>query len=122
MLGESVTMSDGLIVTVFSMLMVFLTLIVISFLIDALRAASTTKDKKPDVSSTVVDTTSEEIDGSSDNIDNNDEELVAVIAAAIASSMNVPISDVKIRNIKRIPQNTPIWAKVGRQEQIFNRL
>ena len=54
MLGESVTMSDGLIVTVFSMLVVFAALLIISFLIDGLRAISTKVDKdvKPDVSDT----------------------------------------------------------------------
>ena len=52
----------------------------------------------------------------------HDTELVAVIAAAIVASAHVPIQDIVIRNIRRIQDPTPIWAKAGRMEQINNML
>ncbi|WP_162523574.1 OadG family protein [Calorimonas adulescens] len=49
----------------------------------------------------------------------NDEELVAVIAAAIASSN--PGMRFVVRNIVRIPDTSPAWGRMARQEQI-NRI
>ncbi|MDI6600268.1 MAG: OadG family protein [Thermoanaerobacteraceae bacterium] len=49
----------------------------------------------------------------------NDEELVAVIAAAIASAN--PDMRFVVRNIVRIPDTSPAWGRIARQEQI-NRL
>ena len=49
-------------------------------------------------------------------------ELVAVITAAIAASLHMPVQDVVIRGIKHVQDSTPIWAKVGRMEQINNML
>lgn len=49
-------------------------------------------------------------------------ELVAVITAAIAASLNVPTRDVGIRNIKRVQDSTSAWAKAGLMEQMNNTL
>ena len=49
-------------------------------------------------------------------------ELVAVITAAIAASLYVPVQDVVVRSIRRAQDSTPIWAKMGRIEQINNML
>lgn len=46
----------------------------------------------------------------------NDEELVAVIAAAIASAN--PEMRFIVKNIVRIPDTSPAWGKIARQEQI----
>ncbi|MBM7581327.1 sodium pump decarboxylase gamma subunit [Caldicoprobacter guelmensis] len=51
-----------------------------------------------------------------------DEELVAVIAAAVAASLHRSTHDIVVRSIKRVPAITPIWNRVGRQEQIVTRL
>lgn len=121
MLGDSVTFGDSLIVTVFSMAIVFLSLLIISYIIDALRAVSTKDSGEKVTEKTVpVKVTKEEIVESSK--DEDECELVAVIAAAIAASIGVNVSDLNIKSIKRIPQSGPVWSKVGKQEQISNRL
>ncbi|MFW5647691.1 MAG: OadG family protein [Candidatus Alkaliphilus sp. MAG34] len=51
-----------------------------------------------------------------------DTELVAVIVAAVAASLHVPAQDVVVKSIKRARDSTPIWAKMGRIEQINNTL
>lgn len=123
MLGDSVTFGESLIVTVFSMAIVFLSLLIISYIIDALRAVATkdngvkvNENKAPAklVKEAIVETSKDE--------EENDEELVAVIAAAIAATMGVNVSDLNIKSIKRIPQGGPVWSRIGRQEQISNRL
>lgn len=47
-----------------------------------------------------------------------DEELVAVITAAIAASMETSTHNIVVRNIVRSPDTTPAWGRAGRTEQI----
>ena len=47
-------------------------------------------------------------------------ELVAVISAALAAFMGRE-TNLIVKSIRRVEGNTPVWAKVGRQEQMFNR-
>lgn len=74
-------------------------------------AAETAKAEEPDIMS------SEE---SVDEIE--DEQLVAVITAAIAAAQGSEImSNLVIRNIRRVAGPTVTWARVGRQECIDSR-
>ena len=50
-----------------------------------------------------------------------DEELVAVITAAIAASLQRPLQDIIVRNIMRTPQRSLAWANVAKQEQLDSR-
>lgn len=115
------TMGQSLMVTVFSIIIVFLTLLIISYLIKGLQSFSQ-KDKAEKTINDTKPIKTEEKQEIIKKSNSDDEELVAVIAAAIAANMGVDISDVKIKSIKRVPQNTSVWSKVGREEQIFNRL
>jgi Na+-transporting methylmalonyl-CoA/oxaloacetate decarboxylase gamma subunit len=58
----------------------------------------------------------------SDNDLSNDE-LIAVISAAVASVMGSrPESKIKVRSIRRLPQVSPIWNTTGKVEQILSKL
>lgn len=50
-----------------------------------------------------------------------DEELVAVIAAAVAASLNTSIHNIVVKNIVRVNDHSPAWAKTGRIEQMNTR-
>ncbi len=52
-LGEYITIGQSLLITVFSMIVVFIVLVAISYLIDLLRIATNNKEK--DVENTVVE-------------------------------------------------------------------
>lgn len=114
MFGESIDISETLIVTVFSMAIVFATLIVISFVLDGFKVAFHKDNKKKETIVTKPEPTQEIVE------EENSEELIAVIAAAIAASMNTPIDNIHIKNITRVSQSTPVWGRMGRQEQIYN--
>lgn len=116
-MGDHVSIGEALIITGFSIVVVFLGLIMISLLISALKNIS--GDKKPEVSK-VVETPAKKEEPVINQVD--DEELVAVIAAAIAASMGVNIPQLNIKSIRRIPQTTPAWAVASRQEQISDKL
>lgn len=48
--------------------------------------------------------------------DADDEELIAVISAAIAASLNTTMDNFKVTNIRRTSDSTPTWGKIGRSE------
>jgi sodium pump decarboxylase gamma subunit len=63
-----------------------------------------------------IKTTAEETDSG------DDEELVAVITAAIAASLNTSTHNIVVRNIVRVPDTTPAWGQAGRLEQMNKML
>ncbi|MTI68300.1 MAG: hypothetical protein FH753_17095 [Firmicutes bacterium] len=114
----NVSLSEGLIVTVFSMFIVFLTLIVICFVLFGFKKLFykennivKNKTKKPERKRETIK-----------NKNEDEEELVAVLTAAVAECMGKNSSQIRIRNIKRIKQNTSAWTKAGREEQIYNKI
>ncbi len=121
-MGDKISFGDSLVITFFSMAVVFLGLIVLAMLISVLKkiggkkeAAATKETVTPiKAEETVVEKVKEPTV--------NDEELVAVIAAAVAASLGVSIPEINIRSIRRIPQSSPTWATAGRQEQIYGKL
>ena len=121
-MGNEVTMSEALIVTVVSMFVVFVVLILISLLIGLLKNMGTEKVKKspelpkseelkPDL---LVSDEVEEIE--------DDEELIAVISAAIAASLGLKIPQINISSIRRTGQSTNIWREVSKQEHLYGKL
>lgn len=116
-MGDHVSVGQALIITGFSIVVVFLGLIIISVLIDLLKIIG--GENKPEVSKAVVTPVKKE-EPVVNEVD--DEELVAVIAAAIAASMGVGIPQLNIKSIKRVPQTGSTWGIAGRQEQIAGKL
>lgn len=49
------------------------------------------------------------------------EELIAVITAAIAATLGTHASGIVVSNIRRVDNNTPMWAMAGRTEQLNSR-
>ena len=120
-MGDYVTIGQSLIITGFSIVVVFVGLIIISLLIDALKIIS--GDKKTEVEKTVVPPVKvDPVEKEEIRNEVNDEELVAVISAAIAASMGLSVPQLNIKSIRRVEQNTPVWAVASRQEQITRKL
>lgn len=118
---NNVSIGDGLLVTVFSMAIVFIVLVAISFLIDILRKTlAEDGTKKQEVKEIEVKEEFKEEPVKSKEMD--DEELVAVIAAAIACSMGVELPDINIKSIKRVSPKSTAWQNVARQEQIIKNI
>lgn len=51
----------------------------------------------------------------------NDEELVAVIAAAIAAQMGTSSDNIVIKNVRRVIDATPTWGRAGISDQMATR-
>ncbi len=118
MLGDSVSMSDALVVTGFSMTVVFIALLIISFIIERFKDIFYKDNKKQETK--VVKKQTKKATKPKVKKQDNDEELVAVIAAAVAASMSKSVSEINIKSIRRASENIPAWSRVGRQEQIYN--
>lgn len=106
--------SEGLVVTVMGICIVFSILIVISFILSLFavffkekKADNAESDKAVAVDSTPVAVNTEPVN----EID--DRELIAVITAAIAASANTTADELVVRSLRRV--NT--WNKEAIQEQ-----
>jgi len=55
-------------------------------------------------------------------IEKDDSELVAVITAAIAASMNTSMHNIVVTNIVRTGDGTPVWGRMGRSDVMNSRL
>ena len=53
--------------------------------------------------------------------EDEDEELIAVIAAAVAASLNTSIHNIVVKNVVQVSDHSPSWAKTGRIEQMNTR-
>ena len=125
-----ITFFDSLVVTLFSMIVVFSALVVIALIIDGIKLISSDDKKKQTVTKqsqvSVVQT-----EGNDEELAavvaaaiaaGSNEELVAVIAAAIAASLGVSTQDINIKTIRRLPQNSNPWRITNRQEQLYGKL
>lgn len=106
-------MFGGLIVTVLSMAIVFIVLVILIGVIKAMDMMMNGKrQEEPEDDMEYIEEYEEE----------DSSELIAVISAAIASSMGVSESSIQVVNISRSGDMTPAWARNGRVEQIQSRL
>lgn len=101
-----VSLVDSLIVSVFSIIVVFATLMVIAAIIGWIKLLSA-DDKKKEKGNLIQPQASvvkkEAIDLM--EINENNGELVAVIAAAISANLRVNSQYVNIKTIKKVPQD-----------------
>ena len=107
-------LTNGLGLTILGMGVVFAILLVLSLSLDALRVFLADKVKKPPAS--VKEETKEAI-----GINEDQEELVAVITAAIAANEETSPDTLVVKSIRQLSQKYPLWGSVGRQRQVQNR-
>ena len=103
-MGDKVSFLDSLLVTVFSMLVVFIVLIVIAYLINLLKIISN-RDKE---SKTIQKEKVEEHTAKNHEIvpvEGISDELVAALTASIAVKEGVDADKVKIKSIKKLNNN-----------------
>ncbi|MTI46506.1 MAG: hypothetical protein FH761_01590 [Firmicutes bacterium] len=117
-----ISIPEALLITVFSMGIVFAALLIIDLILQGFRSLFYKGKRQTKTSKTNVviknDKKTMEQDRVTENTDFDEEELVAVIAAALAASLSRPVSDIKINKIRRVGQETSVWSKAGRLEQM----
>lgn len=114
----------GLLVTLFGLVIVFLVLIALWGILAMMKSLFGGKKKQEkshdivqkELAPTIASMTREQAETS----EAADEELIAVIMAAINASMGSQ-SNLVIRSITRVGDSTPVWGQIGRHEQMLNR-
>jgi sodium pump decarboxylase gamma subunit len=115
MFGETIDFGEMVIITVFSMGVVFATLLIISFILDLFKVVFVEKksqEVKKGPQPQTVTATPEPIKTDAD------EELVAVITAAIAAYIGKGTDKLIVRRITPMASQEPIWAQMGRIDQM----
>ncbi|WP_459129147.1 OadG family transporter subunit [Guggenheimella bovis] len=102
-LGEKLL--DSLTVLGLGMGITFVVLVALIYAIKVLKIFSGTKSKPVEAKKVVESAPKKE--------SATDEELVAVIAAAIASATGQSTSDFRIQSITRVSEPLPAWAQAG---------
>jgi len=110
----------GLFVTLLGMGTVFLALWALIAVLNIM--SKLTKQKKEEKKPFPTEETSNGQQLMTNDVSENglDDEIAAVIAAAIATTLNQPVHRFLVRSITRISPNTPSWNREGRREQIMN--
>ena len=113
-------MLGGLAVTALSMAIVFSVVVLLIRIIKAMDSMVNPKSKQENEENNEFDNIQsyEQEQEPSEDIS----ELIAVISAAVACSMGVSESKIRVVNINRVGNDSPTWAKNGRLEQLQNRL
>lgn len=106
MYGNQISMGDAFTITIFSMLLVFAALIVISYFID-LVAMLVNKKKKP--AETTI--TAAPVEASVPETD--DTELIAVLAAAIAATSGKSLDSFIVRSARRAERAKSPWEQAA---------
>lgn len=119
-LQDGITMVEALTITAFSMLLVFAALIIISIILDGFKMFANRQEKKTNNKSPIGTTRKADelaTNATPEKLVTEDElELIAVITASIAATLQTSTSNIVVRNITRIPQTTPLWGLVSRQQ------
>ncbi|MCP3887578.1 MAG: OadG family protein [Desulfobulbaceae bacterium] len=123
---ESLAISDkiqaGLITTVLGMGITFTALVVLLFIISWMNKILNPQKNSP--TSTTAAEAATEPDSAIDDAtsqQHNDCELVAAITTAIAMTLKTSSSNIVIKNIKKVEDNSPAWNRAGIIEQMNSR-
>ena len=113
MYGNVVNFKEAIFISLFAMLIVFLVLLILSFMID-FTALFINKNKQKNVTQVKI------IKDENKNGNNiiNDTSLVAIIAASIASMINTDMDNIKITKIKRVGNTNSMWSEKGLLDNI----
>lgn len=104
---------NSIAITILGMVVVFIVLIIIAYSLELLRILFKDKPKESDEGIEVKK--DETMDSPVIEVD-YDNELVAVIAGAIAAYENTSSDNLIIRSIKEHHYDLNLWASVGRQQ------
>lgn len=111
MYGDNLAMSDALVITLFSMGLVFVALVALSYFIDLIAKIINRKVKKVE-----VEVKQEEIEIVEEEMD--DLELIAVISAAVAATSGKSLDSFFVRNVRVIDNEASAWQVQARLDMM----
>lgn len=114
----------GLQVTAIGLLIVFSVLIILMFVLKGMQLIFAPKDEKGQKAHGIEISQNYTETKSSNAVmppQEDEEELIAVLTAAIAASLNTSTYNLKIKSFKRVAGRAPAWNKAGLNDTINSR-
>ena len=110
-------LSIGVQTTVIGILIVFSVLIILMLVLYAMKYIFASKTKQAE---TVQKAEPQKVQAPAAVVsdDADDEELIAVLTAAVAASLNTSTYNLKIKSYRRVGNNAPAWNRAGLNEVI----
>ena len=103
--------------TIIGLAIVFAVLVILMFVLKIMEKIFAPKtEKKAEVVAPVSVVKQAEVVETED-----DEEIIAVLTAAIAASLNTSTYNLRIKSFRRVANNAPAWNKAGLNETINSR-
>ena len=110
-------LATGLQTTVIGLIIVFSVLIILMLVLMGMKYVFAPKNEKnPEAAKEVNPLKVQE-----EYPQEDEEELVAVLTAAVAASLNTSTYNLKIKSYRRIGNNAPAWNRAGLNEAIDSR-
>ena len=118
----SEALGEGLMVTAVGFIIVFSVLIILMLVMMAMKKIFY-KEPQANDKKTETQTADMQIDGKAETevLNEEDPNLIAVLAAAVAASLNTSAYNLKIKSYRRIGNNAPAWNKAGLRDTIDSR-
>ncbi|KAB3532391.1 sodium pump decarboxylase subunit gamma [Alkaliphilus pronyensis] len=120
--GAEMTLGENLMaslqVTIMGVCIVFIALIMLYFIIRIMEKLLNKPVKTQEKLPKAEEQPKVEVDFIEETAD--DTELVAVITAAVAASLNTSTHNIIVKNIVRTNDPTPAWGRLGRIQQLNN--
>lgn len=123
--GQGVTLSEALstggITTVTGLAIVFAVLIILMIVLMLFKVIFYRDPAKQKKAEAPVQTApaAEEVKADSEEVD--EDELIAVLTAAVAASLNTSTYNLHIKSYRRVDNKKPAWNRAGVTETINNR-
>ena len=115
----SEALGEVLMVTAVGLIIVFSVLIILMLVMMAMKKIFY-KEPQANDKKTETQTADMQIDGKAETevLNEEDPNLIAVLAAAVAASLNTSAYNLKIKSYRRIGNNAPAWNKAGLRDPI----
>lgn len=121
-LSTSDKLIAGLMTTILGMGITFLALIILQFVIVWMDRICNRKTTETTTAATLKKQSPATQQPREVEPETDSNELVAVIAATIATQLKTSIDNIMIKNIEKIDDRSPSWNRAGLIEQMNNRM
>ena len=113
-------LGQGLPIAIIGYVLVFVVLAILWGIIEIMHYALTPKEKKANADKSTNSTADIKTETVVEAEQVEDGELVAILTAAVAASLNTSTYNLKIKSFKRIDTKNNVWANASRNDAINN--